>query len=622
MKKVYRIKKKEKPKSNWLMMSMSILTSASIFGVILMCYDIPSLSNLETSTRRSSVTFEACDGTVIATYGDLFKKMVTVDELPPHVYQSIISIEDKRFFDHCGIDFIGIARALYSNIVQKKVVQGGSSITQQLAKNIFLTPSRSIKRKIQELVLSLLIEKKFTKKQILTIYLNRVYFGSGAYGIDAAAFRLFGKKAKDLKLYESAKLAACLKSPTTYSPINNPDKSDERTLLVLNAMYDCKFISKDDLNKCVLELESGYFVSDIMSDNRYFTDWIFDQLPNICTTNEDIIVRTTLDTKMQANAIVTIRKKLLQKGAKNNVGQMALLTMDRTGAIKAMVGGHTYSKSQYNRCLAKRSPGSAFKFFVYLAALEQGYKPSDKISDAAIQIGHWSPKNYHWPSRGEISITDAFAHSVNTCAVRLAKEIGQKSIEKLAQRLGYESQIPNDMTMALGSGGTTLLEMVKCYTCIIADGNKIMPYGIVNIKTKDGKIIYRNRRIVENVVNKDVCDKMKTLMRAVVKYGTGKRSSVTVASYGKSGTSNNSNDAWFIGFYDNLTTGIWVGNDNNRPMNQSITGGSLPAETWKAYCQSIIWENDLSNEISSLEIKDNDTKKQESLRDFVSKLGK
>ena len=622
MKKVYKIKKKEKPKSNWLMMSISILTSASIFGVILMCYDIPSLSNLETSTRRSSVTFEACDGTVIATYGDLFKKMVTVDELPPHVYQSIVAIEDKRFFDHWGIDFVGILRALYQNIVHKKITQGGSSITQQLAKNIFLVPSRSIKRKIQELVLAILIEKKFTKKQILTIYLNRVYFGSGAYGIDAAAFRLFGKKAKDLKLYESAKLAACLKSPTTYSPINNPDKSDERTLLVLNAMYDSKFISQEDLNKCILELENGYFVSDIMSDNRYFTDWVFDQLPNICTTNEDIIVRTTLDPRLQGNAVATIRKKLIQKGAKNNVGQMALLTIDKTGAVKAMVGGHTYSKSQFNRCLAKRSPGSAFKFFVYLTALEQGYKPSDKISDAAIKVGNWTPKNYHWQPRGEISLTEAFAHSVNTCAVRLAKEIGQKNIEKLAEKLGYESKIPNDMTMALGSGGTTLLEMVKCYTTVLSDGNKITPYGIVNIKTKSGKIIYRNRRIVENVINKDVCEKMKTLMRAVVKYGTGKRSAVPVASYGKSGTSNNSTDAWFIGFYDNLTTGIWVGNDNNRPMNQSITGGSLPAETWKSYCQSIIWGNDLSNEIQTLDVTEDNSKKKDLLRNFVAKLSK
>lgn len=622
MKKRFHKSKRQWKYGSLFLRGLSVIFVSSAFAVIFMCYDMPTLNELETTTRRSSITFEAYDGTVIATYGDLFKKMVSLNEIPKHVYQSIIAIEDKRFYSHIGIDVVGVLRAAYNNFSEKKIAQGGSTITQQLAKNLFLTPSKSIKRKIQEAVLAFSIEKRFTKNQILTIYINRVYFGSGAYGVDAAAFRIFGKRAKDLKLYESAKLAACLKSPTTYSPLNNPKKSDERTLLVLHAMYDCGFISKNDLDGCISEIENGYFVSDIMSDNRYFTDWVFEQLPNVCTSNEDLIVRTTLDTRLQVNAVVTVRKALINSGLKNNATQMALVSIDKTGAVRAMVGGHTYAQSQFNRCLANRSPGSAFKFFVYLNALERGATPFDKILDAPIKIGKWSPQNYHWKPKGEISLVDAFAYSVNTAAVRIGEKYGVKNVIGIARRLGYESKIPDDMTMLLGSGGSSLLEMTKCYTCVMADGNKISPYGIMSIRTKSGKVIYRAKRIVENVVNKDICDKMKQLMRAVVKFGTGKRSGLGIESYGKSGTSNDSTDAWYIGFYDNLATGIWCGNDDNLPMNKAITGGTLPAETWRKYMQSVLYGNDFSTELHKVNITSDDsvTKKKGSLIKFINSV--
>lgn len=592
------------------------------FLIVVACYDMPSLANLESSTRRSSVTFEAYDGTVVATYGDFFSRMVTLNELPKHVYQAVIAIEDKRFFQHGGVDIFGILRAAYYNVKEHKVVQGGSTLTQQLAKNIFLVPNRSLKRKIQEFVLSLMIERKFSKKQILAIYLNRVYFGSGAYGIEAAAFRFFGKRAKHLTLYESAKLAACLKSPTTYSPGNNPEKSDERTILVLHAMYESGFISKDDLNKCISDAEKGYFISDIMSDNRYFTDWILGQLPSLCSSNEDLIVRTTLDRRLQDNAVAVVRKALISNGFKNNVSQMALVSIDSTGAVRAMVGGHTYGYSQFNRCLAIRQPGSAFKFFVYLAALEHGMRPYDKVSDTSITVGKWRPKNYHWRSRGELTLEEAFAFSVNSCALRLAMKIGRNKIVELAERLGYTQKIPDDFTMALGSGGTSLLEMTSCYSCVMADGNKVVPYGVVSIRTKSGKVVYRGKRVIKNVIAPGICENMKALMSGVVRYGTGKRASFGIPAYGKSGTSNNSADAWFIGFCGNLATGIWVGNDDNIPMNQKVTGGTLPAETWNTYMQAAMDGADLSGEIPTiLQDKKTNTRKKKKLQDFINSLG-
>lgn len=603
-------------------MFFSFVFVSMFFFIVIICYDIPSLKNLETSTRRSSVVFEAYDGTVIATYGDLFEKMVTVEQLPKHVYQAIIAIEDRRFFHHIGFDLFGIIRAAYNNTFNKgNRLHGGSTITQQLAKNIFLTPSQSIKRKVQELVLSLMIEHQFSKAQILTIYLNRIYFGSGAYGIDAAAFRLFGKRAKNLSLYESAKLAACLKSPSAYSPISNQQRSDERTVLVLNAMYECGYISKNDLEQCITTVESGGYVADITSDNRYFTDWLLSKIPNMCLSHEDIIVRTTLDVRLQNNAVVNVRRALINKGIKNSVGQMALIALDSTGAVRAMVGGHTYGQSQYNRCLATRSSGSAFKFFTYLAAFECGMNPSDKISDCPVSFRGWSPKNYHWKSRGELTLNDAFAFSVNTSAVRLAMQIGRKRIVQLARNAGYSGELPGDWTFVLGTGGTNLLELASCYGCILSNGQKVEPYGIISIRTKNGKMLYKSKKVMARVVNSDSCSKMKTIMRSVVKYGTGKRSIVDTYSYGKTGTSNDSIDAWYIGMFDNLVVGVWCGNDDNKPMSKKITGGTLPAETWKSYVESIMYGKDLSDEINSIKVTDTThLRLKNSLTNFIKTL--
>ncbi|MDR0678182.1 MAG: transglycosylase domain-containing protein, partial [Holosporaceae bacterium] len=365
------------------------------FFIFLFCiHDMPDLDNLETKGRRASIIFESYDGKTIATYGDLFRDVIKLDQLPKYIENAVIATEDKRFYRHRGVDFLGIVRAMWINIINGRIVQGGSTLTQQLAKNLFLSQSKSIKRKIQELILALWLEKKFSKRQILSIYLNRVYFGGGAYGIDAAAYRFFGKKARQLTLYESAKLVGALKSPATYSPFYSAGRSDDRTALVLSNMIEAGYVTESEMKEAMLEKERLSRLSIPMDENRYFTDWALDQVQELVgVDSEDLIVRTTLDSRLQKNATYIIRSVLNNYGFKNGASQMALVALDKTGAVRAMVGGHTYSTSQYNRAIALRSFGSAFKYFVFLTALESGFDIYDNVSDMPITIGNWSPKN-------------------------------------------------------------------------------------------------------------------------------------------------------------------------------------------------------------------------------------
>ena len=556
-----------------------------LFVFIFLIHDMPNLNNLESKGRRASIIFESYDGKNIATYGDLFKEVVTVDSLPRYVSDAIIAIEDHRFYQHSGVDFLGILRAMLRNLISGRIVQGGSTLTQQLAKNLFLSPNRSIKRKVQELVLALWLEKKFTKKQILSIYLNRVYFGSGAYGIDAAAYRFFGKRAKDLTLFEAAKLAGILKSPTRYSPFYNKERSNKRTALVLSCMRDGKFISAEAEQEALQEIERPHTIAASMDENRYFTDWIMEHLEEIVQINdEDLIIRTTLDSNLQKNAIYIIRKTLNEEGFKNNASQMALVAIDKVGAVRAMVGGHTYSESQFNRALATRSFGSAFKYFVYLTALEQGMDIYDMVSDMPLSIGNWSPKNYKYKSIGHITLLQAFAKSVNTCSIRLAQKVGMQAIIQKAHELGIHSELNNNFATALGGSGSNLLEMTAAYGATMADGEKITPFGIISIKTQKGEVLYQAQKDKhERVISEEVCEKMKIMMKEIVENGTGRRARMPITCYGKTGTSNDSRDASFIGFAPPLVTGVWIGNDDNSPMNESMTGGGIPATVWRHF---------------------------------------
>lgn len=570
-------------------LSAIIFSSLLVFFVFLfLIHDMPDLDNLESKGRRASVIFESYDGKNIATYGDLFKEVVTVDNLPKYVSDAVVAIEDHRFYQHGGIDFMGILRALVKNLISGKVVQGGSTLTQQLAKNLFLSPNRSIKRKVQELVLALWLEKKFTKKQILSIYLNRVYFGSGAYGIDAAAYRFFGKRAKNLSLFESAKLAGILKSPAKYSPFYNKEQSNKRTALVLSCMREEKFISAEAEQEALQEIERPHTIAVSMDENRYFTDWIMEHLEEVVKINdEDLVIRTTLDSNLQKNAIYIIRKALNEEGFKNNANQMALVAIDKVGAVRAMVGGHTYGESQFNRALATRSFGSAFKYFVYLSALEHGMDIYDMVSDMPLSIGNWTPKNYKYKSVGHITLMQAFAKSVNTCSIRLAQKVGMPTIIQKAHDLGITSELNNNFATALGGSGTNLLEMTAAYGSTMAHGEKVIPFGIISIKTQKGKTLYKAKKEKhKKIISEEICEKMKTMLKEIIENGTGKRAKMPITCYGKTGTSNDSRDASFIGFSPPLVTGVWIGNDDNSPMNKSMTGGKIPAVVWRHFMMS------------------------------------
>ncbi|MDR2781892.1 MAG: PBP1A family penicillin-binding protein [Holosporaceae bacterium] len=555
------------------------------FVFLFLIHDMPDLNSLETKGRRASVVFESYDGKTIAVYGDLFRSAVKIDNLPKHVGNSIIAIEDRRFYKHCGVDFIGIARAMWTNILHRRIVQGGSSLTQQLAKNLFLSQSKSLKRKVQEFILALWLERKFSKKQILSIYINRVYFGGGSYGIDAAAYRFFGKKASQLTLYESAKLAGVLKSPATYSPFYNVDKSDQRTALVLSCMVEAGYITEGEMKEAMLEKERLSRLSVPMDENRYFTDWALEQVQELVGIgDEDLVVRTTLDSKLQKSATNVIRNILNEYGFRNGANQMAIVALDKTGAVRVMVGGHTYSTGQYNRALALRSFGSAFKYFVFLTALEHGFDIHDHISDLPITIGNWSPKNYRYQSVGSVSLLDAFVKSVNTCTIRLAQKVGMAAIANKAEQLGISSEIGRNFASALGSSGVNLLEMTAAYGATMKNGIKMTPFGIFSIKTQRGKVLYRaSQKHEKRVISHENCEKMKTMMKSLMERGTGRRAKLPIDCYGKTGTSNDSRDASFIGFSNTLVAGVWTGNDNNTPMNQKITGGILPAIAWRDF---------------------------------------
>ncbi|MDR3179384.1 MAG: PBP1A family penicillin-binding protein [Holosporaceae bacterium] len=562
-----------------------LLLVSGFFVFLFFIHDLPDINNLETKGRRASITFESYDGKVIATYGDMFREVVHVEDVPKYVGNAVIAIEDRRFYSHCGIDFMGIARALYTNIVHRRILQGGSTITQQLAKNLFLSASRSIKRKVQEFILALWLERKFSKRQILSIYLNRVYFGSCAYGLDAAAHRYFGKKARQLSIYEAAKLAGVLRAPSLYSPFYNPEKSDQRTALVLACMRDEGYISNAEMNEALLQKDNLTRREVPRNENRYFTDWALEQVHELVNADEDdIIVRTTLDTQLQMNAAYVVKNILEEHGFKNRANQMALIALDKSGAVRAMIGGRSYGTSQFNRVMAVRSSGSAFKYFVYLAALEGGMDIHDLVSDMPITIGSWRPKNATHISSGNISLLQAFSQSINTSAVRIARKVGMDKIIKKAEQLGISTEIDSNITSALGASGVNLLDITACFGATMINGHKMIPFGILSIRTQNGKYLYKApAHKIKEIIPSEVCEKMKILLREVVEKGTGRQAKLPIAAYGKTGTSNDNRDASFIGFASPWVVGVWMGNDDNTPMSPTMYGGFLPAIAWREF---------------------------------------
>ena len=533
--------------------------------------------------REPGMIVLASNGEVLAERGTFFGDEVRLDELPVYVPQAVIAIEDRRFYSHFGIDPIGLARAMVANYRAGHVVEGGSTLTQQLAKNLFLKPERTIQRKLQEMVLAIWLEAKFTKEDILQLYLNRVYYGAGAIGVEKAAQKYFRKSARDVALSEAAILAAVLKAPANYNPINHPNEARARAREVVKDMVEAGFITAREADRAA-KAPAAVRPVDYVPSTQYIVDWIADQVPELVgTVDQSIIVETTLDQNLQAIAEKSVRQRVNNEGRKLKVGQGAVVVMDMRGAVVAMVGGKSYIRSQFNRAVsAKRQPGSSFKPFVYLTAMEQGMTPDSIAVDEPVRIGNWSPENYKRKYLGRVTLTRALSLSLNTVAAKLAVEVGPQNVITTAHRLGINSELQPNASIALGTSEVSLIEMTTAFAPFANGGRAVLPHVITRIITRDGRIVYERKGDgMGYVLSSSSLGAMNLMMRDVVTEGTGRRAQIEGQDIaGKTGTSQDYRDAWFIGYSAYLVCGVWVGNDDNSPT-QKVTGGSIPAAIWK-----------------------------------------
>ncbi len=560
-------------------------------------------------TRQPSITFLDREGRILASYGDIYGQSISYDQLPQDLIDAVIVTEDKRFFDHIGVDIRGIARAFLVNFKARRIVQGGSTITQQLAKNLFLTPERSITRKLHEVILSLWLEFRFSKEQILSIYLNRVYLGSGTYGVQAASEKYFNKKVEDLDLYESALIASLLKAPSKYNPISNPKLSKKRTKKVLRNMANNSLINLNDVEKYKIASNSIKNISEPPKSSRYFVDWLLPRVRSyLGEINEDLIVRTTLDIELQRMAEESITG-ISQKYPSAN--QSAIVVLDLNGGVLAMVGGKDYGDSQFNRVTqAQRQPGSAFKLFVYLVALENGFLPDDKIEDSEVSVDDWSPENYKKEFLGNISISEAFSKSINTVAVKISESIGREEVIKKAKSLGIKSKLVNSPSLALGTSEVNLLELTGAYNVLANGGNGVWTHGVRLIEDVDGNLLYLRKGFGPGrLLEENITLNMTQMLKETIKTGTGKNAKIGRPAAGKTGTSQSLRDAWFIGFSSDMVTGVWFGNDDDSPMRK-ITGGNAPAILWSDFMKKAHENKPISKLNESLSINNKKTKKQ------------
>src|SRR5271169_165306 len=473
-----------------LLLLWTVMLGGGVLGYFALT--LPDTGQLVKSQRRPSVTMLAADDSLLATYGDLFGQPLTVKEMSPYLPEAVIATEDRRFYSHFGVDPVGLVRAAIADLAAGHVVEGGSTITQQLAKNLFLTPERSLGRKIRETLLALWLEHRFTKDQILEIYLNRVYLGAGTYGVDAAAQSYFGVSARRTDLYQSALIAGVLKAPARFNPIRDRDKAAARTEQVLANMVEAGFVTKREA-AAATESASYAGIATTQPGSRYFADWVAEQLPDFAGPgNRDLSVVTTLDPRLQAEAEAAIGRTIAGEGAKAAVNQGALVAMSPDGAVRAMVGGRSYDGSQFNRATqAQRQPGSAFKPFVYLAGLEAGLQPSDQFVDEPVRIGNWQPRDYTRHYQGEMTLAEGLAQSVNTIAVQVAQRAGLRNVVAVAHRLGISSPLTPEVSLALGTNEVNLLELVSAYAPFANGGFGVWPHGITESRDGAGKIVFR-----------------------------------------------------------------------------------------------------------------------------------
>lgn len=569
----------------WVIRLLKIGVGALLLGLMVLGIfvavargEIDSFEDLKASPNGQMIRVRAADGTVIQSLGPSFGRWLTFSQLPTEMKEAMVAVEDRRYYMHPGVDPIGITRSFYVRAIEGRWTQGGSTITQQLARNIYLNNNKEFGRKIREIILALAMETKFSKEQILELYLNKVYFGGGAYGVDAASRKFFDHGAEDLSLAEAAIIAGLVKAPSRYSPTADAKAALDRAGVVVEVMQDAGMITAEQA--AAVKPAQVKIASEPPQDSvRYFTDWVLPQLDGLIDeTEKPIDVWTTLDLKMQRAATKAIVNNV-PRGA-----QGALVAIDRDGAVKAMVGGTDYVTSNYNRAVtAVRQPGSAWKLFVYLTALESGFRPEDKVVDEPVEIEGWQPKNSGGNYAGEITLRTAFAYSKNTVAAKIGEEVGTSSIANMARRFGITTPINTQPSMVLGTSEARVIDMTRAFAEVAAKGRSLTPYGISKVTTIDGDVIYsaKPQKSIQ-LVEEWVAGGMTDLMQTAVATGTGRAANIGRPVAGKTGTTTSNKDGWFLGFSSGLTTGVWMGRDNARAVG-GLEGGRAPAQAWAAF---------------------------------------
>jgi penicillin-binding protein 1A len=552
------------------------------FAVLFAMRELPSFSQLRNAQPGQTIVVRARDGTPVVELGPSYGQWLTSDQIPDSMKHAMIAVEDRRFYSHPGVDPIGLTRAVYVWATGDERLGATSTITQQLARNLFLNFNRSVDRKLREAVLAMALEAKFSKEEILELYLNKVYFGGGAYGIDSASRRFFSHPADDLTVGEAAIIAGLVKAPSRYAPTADVSAAVDRAQIVLRLMREQGFITPAEAS---VDISAVRLKKDTSSNAaRYFSDWVLPQLDLLLPeTFEPIEVWTTLDAGLQSAATAALKANA-PKGA-----QGALVALDAMGPVLALVGGTDYVSSNYNRATrAVRQPGSAWKLFVYLAALEAGYTPDDKVVDTPVTIDGWSPRNSGGGYAGAIDVRTAFAYSKNTVAAQLGNEVGFGTVASMARRFGITTPISTTPAMVLGSSETRLIDMTQAFAAVSAGGRAVQPYGILKVTTAGGEVIYRHSEAREAQLVPDyVAAGITDLLQTTVNTGTGRAAQIGRPVAGKTGTTNSNKDGWFLGFSSGITTGVWMGRDDARPV-AGLQGGTAPAKAFAQFMRRAV----------------------------------
>ncbi|MCH8110396.1 MAG: PBP1A family penicillin-binding protein [Proteobacteria bacterium] len=555
-------------------------------AIVYFAYTLPVPDLGARQPPSPSMVLEASDGGSFATRGRFTGNWVKVSDLPPDLINAVLAVEDRRFYDHFGIDLRGVVRAAITNITSGGVRQGGSTITQQLAKMTFLSPERKLRRKIQEALLALWLEKNLTKDEILTRYLNVAYFGAGAYGVDGASRRYFNKPARSLTLSEASMLAGLVQAPSYFAPTRDLTTARQRSQRVLRSMIEAGYVDEDRAAEAVADPARLAVNPQTAIGQNYFADWVLDRAKRVLgPVSASLTIETTLDPELQRIAENVVTRWLNREGEERQVGQAAMVVMTPSGEVLAMVGGRDYRESQFNRATqAHRQSGSLFKLFVYLAAFDAGFTPDSTMVDQPVNIENWRPANYYKGYRGKVDLRTAFADSINTVAVQLAEKVGRGEVIGAALSLGVRSPMEPLPSLSLGTAEVTLLEMTGAYAAMAADGRRVNPHAVLAIRGPR-RTLYRYSGSAKDEGNaappwnqKHMLDLLETAIRS----GTGKAAAIDIPAAGKTGTTTDNRDAWFIGFTRDLVVGVWVGNDDNSPM-KGVSGGGLPAKMWRDF---------------------------------------